>query len=102
MLFTTADTAFWSGGVEHFFAYYFTGSTPDLVTTQGVGVGSSVGALEAAYGGPLYAMDESFFDPSSGFWTYDIQDWTGLWGYSSGQSAADLVTSINGGQGCGE
>jgi hypothetical protein len=88
--------------VEHFFAYYFTGSTPDLVTTQGVGVGSSVGALEAAYGGPLYAMDESFFDPSSGFWTYDIQDWTGLWGYSSGQSAADLVTSINGGQGCGE
>lgn len=102
MLFTTGDTPFWTGGVEHFFSYYFTGESPDLLTTEAIANGSSVGDLEAAYGGPLYTMDEAFFDPSQGFWTYDLQTWTGLWGYSTGQTPAHLVTSINGGQGCGE
>jgi hypothetical protein len=102
MLFTTADTPFWSGGIEHFFAYYFTGSTPNLLTTEAIAIGSSVEELEAAYGGPLYTMDESFFDPSQGYWTYDLHTWTGLWGYSTGQTSAHVVASINGGQGCGE
>jgi len=102
MLFTHADTDFWTGGVPHFFAYYYTVIPPDLLTTEGVGIGSSVEMLEAAYGGPLYTMDEAFFDPSLGFWTFDQQMWTGLWGYATGQSAAHVVTSINGGQGCGE
>lgn len=102
MLFTQADTHFWSGGVPHFFGYYFTDPQPDLFTTQGIGIESSVEALEAAYGGPLYTMDESFFDPENGFWTYDQQAWSGLWGYTTGQSPTDAITSINGGQGCGE
>jgi hypothetical protein len=102
MLFTQAETDFWSAGVPHFFAYYFVDPTPDLLTTEQVGIGSSVEDLEDAYAGPLYTMDESFFDPSQGFWTYDLQAWTGLWGYSTGQSPAHVVTSINGGQGCGE
>lgn len=102
MLFTHADTDFWFGGVPHFFAYYYTGSPPDLLTTKGIGIGSSVEMLEAAYGGPLYAMDEAFFDPSVGAWSYDLNTWTGLWGYATGQSSAHVVTSINGGQGCGE
>lgn len=102
MLFTQADTDFWVGGVPHFFAYYFTSPNPPLVTTESIGIGSSVEALETAYGGPLYAMEESFFDPSVGYWTYDLQTWTGLWGYSTGQSPAHAVTSINGGSGCGE
>lgn len=102
MLFTHADTDFWSGGVPHFFAYYYTALPPDLLTTEGVGIGSSVEMLEAVYGGPLYTMDEAFFDPSLGFWTYDQQRWTGLWGYATGQTPAHVVTSINGGQGCGE
>jgi hypothetical protein len=102
MLFTKAETDFWSEGVPHFFAYYFTGPAPELLTIEAVGIGSSVGDLELAYGGPLYTMDESFFDPSVGFWTYDLQTWTGLWGYSTGQTPAHAVTSINGGRGCGE
>ena len=102
MLFTQADTDFWTGGVPHFFAYYFTGARPNLFTTEGIGIGSSVETLEAAYGGPLYTMEESFFDPEDGFWTYDQQAWTGLWGYTTGQSPSDAITSINGGQGCGE
>lgn len=102
MLFTQSDTDFWVGGVPHFFAYYFTSPDPDLVTTESIGIGSSVEELENAYGGPLYTMEESFFDPSIGYWTYDLQMWTGLWGYSTGQSPAHSVTSINGGSGCGE
>ena len=102
MLFTQADTDFWTGGVPHFFAYYFTGARPNLFTTEEIGIGSSVEMLVAAYGGPLYTMDESFFDPENGFWTYDQQAWTGLWGYTTGQSPSDAITSINGGQGCGE
>ena len=102
MLFTQADTDFWSGGVPHFFAYYYTGEIPDLQTTEGIGIGSSVEMLEAAYGGPLFTMEEAFFDPSVGAWTYDRQAWTGLWGFATGQTAAHVVTSINGGRGCGE
>jgi hypothetical protein len=102
MLFTQAETDFWSAGVPHFFAYYFTNPIPDLLTTEQVRIGSSIGELEVAYGGPLYTMDEAFFDPSQGFWTFDLQTWTGLWGYSTGQTPAHVVTSINGGQGCGE
>jgi len=102
MLFTQADTDFWTGGVPHFFAYYYTGETPQLLTTEGIGIGSSIETLETAYGGPLFTMDEAFFDPSFGAWTYDLQGWTGLWGFSTGQTAAHAVTSINGGQGCGE
>ncbi|MCL1600466.1 MAG: hypothetical protein M3112_02865 [Actinomycetia bacterium] len=102
MLFTQSDTDFWVGGVPHFFAYYFTNPDPDLVTTESIGIDSSVEELENAYGGPLYTMEESFFDPAVGYWTYDLQTWTGLWGYSTGQSPAHVVTSINGGSGCGE
>jgi hypothetical protein len=88
--------------VPHFFAYYFTSPDPALVTTESIGIGSSVEELESAYGGPSYTMEESFFDPSAGYWTYDLQLWTGLWGYSTGQSPTHAVTSINGGSGCGE
>ncbi|NHZ71088.1 MAG: hypothetical protein GWP18_05550 [Proteobacteria bacterium] len=102
MLFTRSDTAFWTGGVPHFFSYYYTGDKPELFTTEGIGVGSSVEMLEAAYGGTKYTMDESFFDPAVGAWMYDLHDWTSLWGYATGQSGAHVVTSINGGRGCGE
>ena len=102
MLFTQADTDFWSAGVPHFFGYYLTSRSPDLVTTENVGVGSSVDLLEVAYGGALYTMEESLFDPALGYWTYDQEIWTGLWGYSTGQDSSDVVTSINGGSGCGE
>ena len=102
MLFTQSDTAFWTGGVPHFFSYYYTGVTPELFTTRGIGVGSSIEMLETAYGGTKYTMDEAFFDPSVGAWMYDLHDWTSLWGYATGQSGLHVVTSINGGRGCGE
>jgi hypothetical protein len=104
VLFTDGDTDFWTGGVEHFFTfYYFDGSNPtDVKTTEGIGVGSSVGQLKAAYDGPDFVFEEAFFDPSQGYWSYKQTPWTGLWGYTSGLTDAFVVTSINGGQGCGE
>jgi len=102
MLFTQAETDFWSAGVPHFFTFFYSGPTPELYTTEGIGLGSSVEMLEAAYGGTSYTMEESPWVASEGYWTYDLQDWTGLWGYSTGQLGAHAVTAINGGEGCGE
>jgi hypothetical protein len=104
LLFTDGDTDFWSGGVEHFYTYYYFGGVAPtgLTTPEGIGIGSSVGQLKAAYDGPDFSLDEAFFDPSQGFWTYRSADWTGLWGYTTGLTDAFVVTSINAGQGCGE
>ncbi len=102
MLFTQADTDFWTPGVPHFYAFNYTGSTPELLTTEGIGIGSSLEMLDAAYGGPDLVIDEAWFDPSAGFWSYRMATWTGLWGFATGQTFAHTVTSINGGQACGE
>lgn len=104
LLFTQADSDFWSAGVPHFFAYnYFANEPPvDLETTEGITVGDSIGMLRAAYPGPDLVIDESPFDPAAGIWFYDRQSWTGMWGYATGQTDAHLITSINGGRGCGE
>ncbi len=103
-LYTNGDTDFWFGGVEHFYGYYYTDVTnpPDLRTSAGIGIGSSLGQLRAAYDPTKIVIDEAFFDPSVGYWSYDQQTWTGMWGYATGQSDAHAITSINGGQGCGE
>ncbi len=102
MLFTTGDTDFWSGGVEHFFTFYYSDPTPVIFTTEGIGLGSTVADLEAAYGGPLYDLADSPFVEGEGLWSYDLQTWTGLWGYTSGLNPTDTVIAINGGRGCGE
>ena len=102
MLFTTGDTDFWTGGVPHFFTFYYSGSNPELFTTKGIGLNSTVADLEAAYGGPKFVLTESPWVAGEGSWSYDLQTWTGLWGYTSGLAPTDTVTAINGGQGCGE
>ena len=102
MLFTTAQTDFWTEGVPHFFAYVYAGSTPSLLTTEGIGIGSTLEMLESAYGGSTFVIDEAFFDPSLGFWSYDLNSWTGLSGSATGQDPTDTVTHIQGGRGCGE
>jgi hypothetical protein len=104
LLFTQSDTDFWSAGIPHFYAYnYFANEPPvDLETTEGVAVGDSIGMLKAAYPGPKLVIDEDPFDPAAGIWLYDIETWTGMWGFATGQSDAHAITSINGGQGCGE
>ena len=102
MVFTQAETDFWTAGVPHFYAFHYTNTSPELFTPEGIGIGSSLEQLDAAYGGPDLVIDEAWFDPSVGFWSYKLATWTGLWGYATGQTFAHTVTSINGGQGCGE
>jgi len=102
LMFTQADTDFWTAGVPHFYAFNYTNTNPELFTPEGIGIGSSLEQLEAAYGGPDLVIDEAWFDPSMGFWSYKLAPWTGLWGFATGQAPAHVVTSINGGQGCGE
>lgn len=102
MLFTQADTDFWTAGVPHFYAYTYTGTTPELFTTEGIGIGSTLEMLDAVYGGTDLVIEEAWFDPSLGFWSYKLATWTGLSGFATGRAVADTITSINGGQGCGE
>lgn len=102
MLFTQSDTDFWSGGVPHFFAWYYTDVVPALATTEGLVIGDTLATLEALYGGPELEIDEDPFDPSGGIWSYDTVGFTGLWGFADGQSPESVISSINGGQGCGE
>jgi hypothetical protein len=104
LLFTDGDTDFWAGGVEHFYSYYYFGtSAPStLATPEGIGIGSTLGDLRTVYSPSSITIEEAFFDPSEGFWTYDMRTWTGLWGYATGTADSDTITSINAGQGCGE
>ena len=104
MLFTHADTAFESGGEPHFFSYYYTDEQPGFATPDMIEIGSTVAQLKAAYDGPVFEFGEFDFDPSLGFWVYerDNDAQTLLWGGTTGLTDSDLVTSINGGTGCGE
>ena len=103
-LYTTAESDFWSpAGTEHFFSFNYLAavSPPNLMTPEGIGIGSTLAELDAAYPGEV-VIDEAFFDPALGFWSYRLMDWTGVWGYASGQADTSTITSINGGSGCGE
>jgi hypothetical protein len=103
-LYTSAESDFWSpAGTEHFFSFNYLAveSPPNLLTPEGIGIGSTLAELKAAYPGEI-VVDEAFFDPALGFWSYRPMNWTGLWGYASGQADTSTITSINGGSGCGE
>ena len=101
-LFTQAETDFWTAGVPHFFAWYYTGTPPVLATTEGLEIGDTLQALNDFYGGVDLVIDEDPFDPMGGYWSYDLVGWTGLWGYADGTDPDSIVTSVNGGRGCGE
>lgn len=102
LLFTQADTDFWAGGVEHFFAFTYTSVPPDLETTQGLALADTIADLETIYGGPDLLIDESPFDPSAAIWSYDAASWTGMYGFATSQNADGVILSITGGRGCGE
>ena len=104
LMFTDGDTDFRTGGVEHFYSFhhYDTSEPSGLTTPEGIGIGSTLGDLRSVYGSESIVIEEDFFDPSLGFWSYDQRDWTVLWGFATGTSEADTITSMNGGRACGE
>jgi len=102
-LFTQAKTDFWTAGVPHFFSYHYTDptGTAGITTTEGIAIGDTLAALQSAYAGEII-VDQSFFDDSIGFWSYRLATWTGMSGYADGLTPDAHITSISGGQGCGE
>lgn len=102
MLFTQAETDFWTEGVPHFFAYYYTAAPPDLATTEGLVLGDTLATVEALYGGPKLEIAEDPFNPTAGIWLYDLVGWTGMYGYADSQDPSGIISTINGGRGCGE
>jgi len=102
LMFTKAESDFWTAGVPHFIAFEYTGTSPLLATDKGITVGSSVEMLEDAYSGPDFRLEESPYVSSEGFWTYKSKGWTGLSGFTTGLLGAHAVISISGGRGCSE
>lgn len=102
-LFTEAATDFASAGTPHFFSWYYaTGTDPDLATDTGISIGATVAQLQAAYPGPTFVLVPWEFDDTQGIWSTRQFDPEQLYGFTTGLGAADTVTAINGGTGCGE
>jgi hypothetical protein len=103
LLFSNGETGWASAGTEHFLSYVYAGGNPaGLVTDRGIGIGSTLAEVRAAYPGVVVAEDP--FDPSAGTWRVDSNpaDDGQLFGYATGQADGDVVTGIVGGIGCGE
>ncbi len=89
-------------GVRHFFAYHYGPPAadelrpPGLVTDRGIGVGSSIAELRAAYPDVDIQLGEEGIAPPT-FYVSDL-----VRGYITGDGVSDTVTSILGGVGCGE
>jgi len=96
-----SDESPFASGRRNFFAYTygpsFTGqiNPAGLKTDAGIGIGSTVAELQATYPGVVINPADSFGGPN-----FLIND--GLYGFLSGVDPTDTVTSILGGQGCGE
>lgn len=96
-LFFTDD----GSGVRHFASFTYGpafGSTIapyGLATDAGVGVGSTVASLRAAYPAVVVNPDDGFTGPS-----FQIED--GLYGFLTGTDDTDTIISFVGGFGCGE
>ena len=102
LLFTRASTSHLPAGGEHLFGYDYYGGDIDLSTPEGMTVGSTLLQGQTLY--PTMEIGESPWDPGSGVWVVDddVSDDAQLWGFATGQSDTDLVTSILGGVTCGE
>jgi hypothetical protein len=96
-LFFTDDTT----AVRHFAAYTYgpafgaTISPYGLATDAGIGVGSTVAELRAAYPAVNVAPEDEFSGPS-----FEIE--VGLRGVLTGTADTDIILSFVGGFGCGE
>ncbi len=88
-------------GVRHFASFTYgpafgsTISPYGLATDAGIGVGSTVAALRAAYPAAAVNPDDGFTGPH-----FQIEE--GLFGFLTGADDTDTIISFVGGSGCGE
>jgi hypothetical protein len=105
VLFTDAATQFGEAGSRHFFSYtYRVGSRgpDDLETARGIGLGSALGALTAAYPDTLTLFPE---DLTAGGPRYEIIPTSRIGritGFVGGTAETDPVLAVDGGIGCGD
>jgi len=105
VLMTDGDTEWRNDGAPHFFAFldsvfYDDRQSLGLLTAEGIGLGDTIEELRDAYGDRV----EIAFDALIDGYLFNIGDVEPgrLWGGSTGDRSDDLITSIDGGQGCGE
>ena len=102
LFFTDGETSWGSG--PHFFHYGQSlaaggGVYLDLRTDKGIGVGSSIGELRAAYGEAVAVGDDPAFGP---YWEVIGEAPAYLWGTATGIDDGAVLDALSGGNGCGE
>ncbi len=107
VLFTDEVTPFAVPGARHFTSWLYTGpAAPDdegLRTAAGIGLGSSRGDLDAAYGERLIVIEDDLFGPSFRVdFEPDADDFIFLSGALSDSGPDGVVIGLAGGRGCGE
>ena len=98
-VYTNAQTQWASEDTRHFFFYSYVLFDVDdlgLTTAEGIGLGSSVEDLQAAYADTLDVQSDEFGD----YFTVSVPEPGALWGFLTGPDGT--VMSIQGGTGCGE
>jgi hypothetical protein len=99
---TNGETA-WSSE-PHFFHFGQSlaaggGEYLDLRTDKEIGIGSSIGELQTAYGDTVTIEDDPAFGP---YWEVDRTESSYLWGTATGIDDDSVIDALNGGAGCGE
>jgi hypothetical protein len=100
VLFTNGDL-FVDGGVGHFFSYNYHGAMAVPVTPPDLTVGTKVSELEALYPTVMF-LDDPFIGGGIVYRVDGDTEFELLFGRVTGDGAGDLVTSVQGGIGCGE
>lgn len=98
-VYTNAQTQWGAEGTRHFFFYsyvLFDSDVLGLSTAEGIGLGSTVEDLRAAYGDTIDIISDEFGD----YFNVSVPAPGVLWGFLTGPDGT--VMSIQGGTGCGE
>ncbi len=105
VLMTDGETPWRDDGVRHFFSYlnsvfYDDTESLGLLTEAGIALGDPVSSLQATYGDRVQIIFDELTD---GFiYNIDVAAPGHLGGGVTGDQDNDLITAIDGGDGCGE
>jgi len=99
LMFTNGDL-FAPAGVEHLYSYRYNGATPVTINPPDLTVGTKVSELQALHPGVLF--QENPFLPGVMDYFVSAPGSDQLYGQLTGVNPGDLVTSVQGGIGCGE
>lgn len=100
-LYGNGASAWAPDGIYHFFFYSYVLLDTDHLgfhTDAGVGLGSTVADLQAAYGDAVAISDDEF----GSHWSVAVPSPGALWGFLTSIEPDGTVVSIQGGVGCGE